>query len=389
VLTVLVLLAVDGEAQRRGGGRRGRGGRNGPGTETTGPRGRDRSPERAPPEPEVKEFLPGFDSPPAPAKNGKKAAGAKPTDKARASPARTPPPDPMKAADEVTALADHQASAASAEEQLLAEHFGLCDLDENGWISLREAEGTLAIDRSEYRRLDANEDGRLDAGEFASERRSLLARLGALPRPEPAREPREPPAAPGPAPEPSTTPGPVTDAPPPSAAPRSEFGAMTIKPGGFLRYYDADRSGGLSGAELEAALLETGLTLSAAQALEVLDRNDSGQLEGGELFPFAWLASKSRSAAPSEGESASAPVPDPVVAEVTPPEPEPRKAGGNHFARLDPDHDGFVGEADLRLLQRPARLDLRLGAVLSALDRDGDGRLSEAEFRAAMGATPR
>lgn len=371
---VLLCLVPDVEAQRRGGGKRGRGGRAGAAA--------GRAPES---KAEEKEFLPGFDTPPAKAPKQEKASTQP---KARPEPPK--PPDPGSEADGVTAEADHHARLAAAEEQLLQDHFRLCDLDENGWISLREAQAALALERAEYQRLDANQDGRLDAMEFAREPRTLLARLGARLASEPGASAPEPPAEPeaerAPAPEPAAPP---TAAARPSPL-RSEFGAMTVKPGAFLRRFDTDASGGVNGTELEAALAEGGLPLSAAQALEVLDRNDSGQLEGGELFPFAWLASRARPAPVPPSPPEPAP-PEPSPAETPPAavrEREPGPGRGSHFARLDPGRDGFIDEADLRTLQSPARLDLRLRAVLSALDRDGDGRLSESEFRAAMGDAP-
>ncbi|HEX6882926.1 MAG TPA: EF-hand domain-containing protein, partial [Planctomycetota bacterium] len=120
------------------------------------------------------------------------------------------------------------------------------------------------------------------------------------------------------------------------------------------------------------------------------DRNDSGELEGAELLPFAWLVSKAHPPAPPPPAAseplASPSAPAPPVAQ---PEVAPGPGGGNHFARLDPSRDGLIDESDLRALQAPARLDLHLRAVLSAMDQDGDGRLAEDEFRAALGDLPR
>ena len=55
-----------------------------------------------------------------------------------------------------------------------------------------------------------------------------------------------------------------------------------------------------------------------------------------------------------------------------------------HFRRLDPGNDGFVDVNDLRDLLAPARISVRASAVVSALDQDGDGLLSEAEFLGAL-----
>ncbi len=55
------------------------------------------------------------------------------------------------------------------------------------------------------------------------------------------------------------------------------------------------------------------------------------------------------------------------------------------FHRLDIDRDGFISVADLETLMRPVRTGVRPAAVINTLDTDGDMRLSEREFNAAMG----
>ena len=54
------------------------------------------------------------------------------------------------------------------------------------------------------------------------------------------------------------------------------------------------------------------------------------------------------------------------------------------FRRLDVDNDGFVTIDDLQRLEGRSFSLLSLEGVLSTLDLDADGRLSEAEFLASM-----
>jgi hypothetical protein len=144
-------------------------------------------------------YLPGFDSP----KGSKEPApvGPKPSSKT-SSKAKTPakpgaekPIDPMQEADQVTAAADHRTEVEAAQAKLLGEHFQLCDLDASGWLSLRETEVTLSLDRGDFRRMDVNKDGRLDRAEFSAQGEQLLARLGARPVNPPLKKPAtEPPS---------------------------------------------------------------------------------------------------------------------------------------------------------------------------------------------------
>ncbi len=54
------------------------------------------------------------------------------------------------------------------------------------------------------------------------------------------------------------------------------------------------------------------------------------------------------------------------------------------FKRLDFDEDGQLSANDLIELARPLQVPVRIHALIAALDTDGDGTLSEAEFRASM-----
>jgi Ca2+-binding EF-hand superfamily protein len=314
----------------------------------------------------------------------KPGAGAKPA----------PPADPMKAADQVTATADHLARLDETEQLMLREHFHVCDLDENGWLSLREAEVTLALDRNEFRRTEANKDGRMDASEFAEQKQLMLARLGA----RPGSALLEAPVATGPEPlaeppldgEAAEGAG-ETSEPAATSAATSEL--SSLRPADLVTRYDADGGAALDAAEIERFFADSGLTLLPELVVDLYDRDDSGGLEAAELYPLAWMAAQRLPAAvtgPDAVAEVVAAEPDDSATEVDePPSTADATArtltGLTHFGRLDPDRDGFVTEAELRKLQSPVRLEIRLRAVLSGMDQDGDGRLSEAEFRASMG----
>lgn len=328
--------------------------------------------------------LPGSDAPPrkgAPPPKGEAGPGKK----------AEAPLDPMRAADLVTATADHQAEELEREARQLREHFKVCDLDENGWLSLRETQVTLALARDEFRRADADQDGRLEPTEFEAQRALLLVRLG-VPTPAPVEAPpppREPPADPSLTdPEAAREPESGARPSPPGRAdspPRSEFASLLVKPSDLLQRYDLDGSKGIGATEIEKLLTELGLALSPDLVVAQMDPNGSSELGARELMPLAWLASK---------HMPEALMPDPPAADIQPasavstagieaPPAEPARAP-THFGRLDPGRDGFIDEADLRALQSQARIDVRLRAVLSAMDGDGDGRLSELEFQRSM-----
>lgn len=377
VVLALLILATGLEAQRG----RGRGKKRGGAPAATGPGVKE------PPLPPLS--IPGVDLPGAEAPPKKGA----PPPKADAVPGKKPeaPLDPMRAADLVTATADHQAEELERAARQLREHFKVCDLDENGWLSLRETEVTLSLARDEFRRADADQDGRLEPTEFEAQRALLLVRLG-VPAPAPVAAtppPREPPADPMPA-DPEAAREPESGERParPGRAdgpPRSEFASLLVKPSDLLQRYDVDGSKGIGTGEIEKLLTELGLALSPDLVVAQMDPNGSSELGARELMPLAWLASK---------HMPKALLPDPPAADVlaasavTPagieaPPAAPARAP-THFGLLDPGRDGFIDEADLRALQSQARLDVRLRAVLSAMDGDGDGRLSELEFQRSM-----
>ncbi len=64
-------------------------------------------------------------------------------------------------------------------------YFTICDYDENGWISFREASQALAISRPRFFAFDRNRDGRVVRDEFLAIYRDTVQRLGAFQPPTP------------------------------------------------------------------------------------------------------------------------------------------------------------------------------------------------------------
>ena len=276
-------------------------------------------------------------------------------------------------ADRVVEDSELQARLAAERERLLEEHFLVCDLDENGWISFREATTILGISRKEFRRYDTDGDGDIDSEEFRERARTILGLLGALPSPK-----SEPPA----------------DSSQPAAKKRSKR-PPAIEVETLLERFDGDASGSLDPQELRKLFELTEADLSSALISERMDPNGSGALEANELRPLATLMTELRLELPLAATLADDPegtnFEDLYRPARAPERPSsltsgpPRLEGPlSHFRRLDLWNDGYIDENDLRQLIAPARVEVRVAAILSALDTDGDNRLSEDEFRTAL-----
>jgi Ca2+-binding EF-hand superfamily protein len=232
----------------------------------------------------------------------------------------------------------------------------VCDHDANGWISFREAEQSLGMDRTLYRGFDADRDGRIQRPEFSQRYLETVELLGTFKPPEP------PPAG-------------------------SELGGGA----GLLSLADFDGNAALNEVEFSKLLAGHGFTPDEThQLLLRYDSNVSGELEQGELLEIAARMADG-SLAPAE----DARVPETLDELFGDPQERPASALGSslpprlvgpvtHFRRLDHDADGSVSAGDLLKLLSLIQVDVRAGAVLAFLDRDGNGVLDRQEFEAAL-----
>ena len=161
---------------------------------------------------------------------------------------------------------------------------------------------------------------------------------------------------------------------------------------GMVPFADRDGDGKLTAAELRAflELIEAGLSCQVTVALEdrgpnlfdLLDTDADGRLDASELRRASSFAALKLSAVPRElrlsvarGSTARAFGPVPVPApKAAPAQPAAKSAAGPAWFRaLDRNGDGFVSAAEFRGTPE----------AFAKLDADGDGRISAAEAEAA------
>lgn len=264
-------------------------------------------------------------------------------------------------------MSDEAQAALKAETKLRAqaleeeEFFKRCDQNGNGWISLSEAHESLGLDAGSFNSYDTDHDGRVTREEFGARYRLSLSRVGAFK--------------------------------PPVKAPLS-VRAPTRNAEQLRNAYDKNGDGGLSAEELKLLLADYERSeLPPELALEKLDRDGSTRIDGTELEFLARLLTASVSPAsnnPDEPrvqqtlEELFGGLRDRSSGFQTAPMPPQIDGPVRHFRRLDLDGNGRISIEDLRRLQSPLDLPVRVGAVLAALDTDGDGELSPEEFKAAF-----
>jgi len=252
-------------------------------------------------------------------------------------------------------------------------YFHLSDHDGNSWISYREGSFSLRLSRLEFTYYDTDRDGRIQRAEF-SERYGLIVDNQGIFAPPRSR---------------------IEDYFDAEGALGTLLGANPAPTDEMqiLERFDANGSSALELGELPPVIQFWNLTahITPVQLLEAIDTDVSSALElqemsylvesmaiaqqmfNGSVLSFQELAELSSSAG-------TTPLTDrPPLLTI-----ERSKRPTVHFDRLDQDGDEFIGADDLRVLQSPMQLSVRTNAVIAAIDTDGDGQISLAEFAEAF-----
>lgn len=248
------------------------------------------------------------------------------------------------------------------------EYFTTCDYDANGWISYREAESSLQLNRDGFAQYDANDDGQITREEFHDRYTELIQRVGLFRIPTPIGQVETTPAAPI----------------EPGAAP-----AFPATSQAFVDTYDRNVDGRLDASEVGPAATALGFPgIDPIAVLTLLDKDGSNFIEPAEITALvqglnASGATITAPKATSVEELFGASLERPYFVGATP-RPPFIQGPVIPFRRLDANNNGFIEVIDLEQLSVSAHTVIRPSAVLAGLDRDGDGRLSPDELKAAF-----
>jgi hypothetical protein len=276
---------------------------------------------------------------------------------ARTGPVRTPEGAPQREQQSgAPTVPDDDGTGIQVPDGRLRQWFSVVDADGNAWLSLRETGVGLDFDAGRVRSFDLDKDGRMTIAEY----RAFYVR--------------------------------EIEAGNPPTAPRSTVAESRMSPRRDelqLRVaFDRDLDGTIDVREFGTLLTEYGQgDLDARVVFQRADGNGDQRLDLAELTRVAVLldplAQSQNRAAPAMARTLSelfgahsargGEAQPPYIAGPVP-----------TFWRLDLDGDGQIEDEDLAILQGHTHMPISLAAVKSALDRDGDGRLSALEFAMAL-----
>ncbi|MFT4711383.1 MAG: hypothetical protein ACJAZ8_001071 [Planctomycetota bacterium] len=272
------------------------------------------------------------------------------------------------AIEDADAVATDEAPLANNLDVKEEEYFTTCDYDANGWISFREAEASLHLNRDGFAQYDANDDGQITREEFHDRYTELLQRVGLFRIPTPIGQT-------------DSTPEPLVE---PGAEP-----AFPATSQAFVDTYDINVDGRLDASEIGPAATALGFPgIDTDAVLALLDTDGSSYVEPAEVTAIVQslnasgatiTAPKAASIEELFGESLERP----YFVGATP-RPPYIKGPVIPFRRLDSNNNGFIEIIDLEHLSVSAHTVIRPSAVLAGLDINGDGQLSPEELKAAF-----
>ncbi|MEZ6014238.1 MAG: hypothetical protein R3F49_03935 [Planctomycetota bacterium] len=252
-------------------------------------------------------------------------------------------------------------STLAPREGLLRTWFGAMDLNGDTWLSLRETAAGIGFDSGRFRAFDIDRDGRFDLAEY---RQFYVQEL------EQGRVPAAPRNA-------------ALDR---TSAPRRDPLQLRVA-------FDRDLDRAIDLREFAELLAAYGRSdLDTQSNFRRADQNGDQRLDINELTRIAvfldpMVQGRNRTIAPlakkleelfgARTERAGVGQP-PLIEGPVPP-----------FWRLDLDGDGFVEESDMATLNGRLHVAISARAVLSALDLDGDGKLSKLEFMMSIDSNVR
>jgi Ca2+-binding EF-hand superfamily protein len=241
------------------------------------------------------------------------------------------------------------------EEDVAKKYFELADYDGNHWITISEARSALGIDRKGFAIYDIDADGRISLDEFRRRYDTIVKNGGAF----------DPPIGKG-----------------------GQRTRGAADPTERALHFDIDGDGALERSELRAFLEDLRSRLETDIVMPKFDRDGNRKLEKEELTALLAFLDPARRSQPTPhaasieelfGKSYPRQERNDAM-QLAPRMPGPVPA----FRRLDLDGNGRISADELRSLQRPIQVPVRLAAVLATLDTNGDDAIDEAEFAASM-----